>query len=202
MRKTAVILISAALLASAAGCFHLFPPRVNLERMGVIGLVDFRSDAQGNIASYATRIFLEVLLRSQPAARIKELGREEDVLREIGADRLSQEAFAAIGKRYGVDSVIVGTLEISNIRPRVDVLTIITTLSVSADIEALLSSRLLDLNDGTTVWAGSARDREAVGQVSVVKGGGVVFDAQDPERAYGPLIRDLVLRATRDFQWR
>lgn len=202
MKKIAVILTAAALMASAAGCFHLFPPRVNLERMGVVGLVEFRSDAQGNIASYATRIFLEVLLKSQPGARIKELGREEDVLREIGADRFSQDALAALGKRYGVDSLIVGTLEISNIRPRVDVLSIITTLSVSADIEALLSSRLLDLSDGTTAWAGSARDRESVGQVSVVKGGGVIFDAQDPERAYGPLVRDIVLRATRDFQWR
>jgi hypothetical protein len=202
MKKTAVILTAAALTASAAGCFHLFPPRVILERMGTIGLVEFRTETRGNIAPFATRIFLEVLLKSQPGARIKELGREEDVLREIGAARFSQEALAALGRRYGVDSVILGTLEVSNIRPRVDVLSIITTLSVSADIDAILSSRLLDLRDGTTVWTGTAQARESVGQVSIVKGGAVIFDAQDPERAYGPLLRDLVLRATRDFQWR
>jgi len=202
MKKTVLVLIAAALAVSSLGCFHLFPPRVNLERMGTIGLVEFRSEAKGNIASYATRIFLEILLKSQPAARIKELGREEDVLREIGAGRFTQDALAAVGSRYGVDTVILGTLEISNIRPRVDVLSIITTLRVSADIEAVLSARLLDLGDGTTVWAGTAHDRESVGQVSVVKGGGVIFDAQDPERAYGPMMRDLVIRATRDFQWR
>jgi hypothetical protein len=202
MRRTAALVIAAALAASAAGCFHLFPPRVNLERMGTIGICEFRTDVKGNLSPYATRIFLEILLRSQPAARIKELGREEDVLREIGAERFSQEALAALKQRYGIDTVLLGTLEVSNIRPRVDVLSIITTLSASADIEAVLSSRLLDLGDGTTIWTGTAHDREAIAQVSVVKGGGVVFDAQDPERAYGEMLRDLVLRATRDFQWR
>lgn len=202
MRKTAVILASAALAASAAACFHLFPPRVDLKRMGTIGICEFRTDVKGNIAPYATRIFLEVLLKSQPRARIKELGREEDVLREIGAERFTREALAALGRRYGIDTVILGTLEVSNVRPRVDVLSIITTLSVSAVIDAVLSSRLLDLGDGTTVWTGTAHDRESVARVSVVKGGQVFFDAQDPERAYGPMLRDLVMRATRDFQWR
>ncbi len=201
MRKTAVVFFAAALAVSTAGC-RLLPPRVNLERMGTIGLCEFRTDVKGNLAPYTTRIFLEVLLKSQPNARIKELGREEDILREIGADRFSPEALAALGRRYGVNTVIFGTLEVSNIRPRVDVLSIITTLTVSAEIEAVLSSRLLDLGDGTTIWAGTAHERETVGQVSVVKGGGVIFDAQDPERAYGPMLRDLVLRATRDFQWR
>ncbi len=201
MRKILVVFVLAALAASA-GCAHLFPPRVNLERMGTIGLVEFRSEAKGEIASYATRIFLEVLLKSQPGARIKELGREAEVLRELGAERFSPDVLTALGRRYGVDSLILGTLDVSNIRPRVDVLSIITTLSVSADVDALLASRLLDLKDGTTLWAGTARDRQTVAQVSVVKGGGVFFDARDPERAYGRLIRDLVLRATRDFQWR
>ena len=202
MKKIVVILAASILAASAVGCARLFPPRINLERMGTIGLVELATKAEGNIGSYATRIFLEVVLKSQPGARIKELGRESDLLREIGAGRLNQDAIAAIRQRYGVDSLILGTLEISNVRPRVDVISIITTLSVSADIEALLSARLLDLGDGTTAWAGSARGRESVAQVSVLKGGAVIFDAQDPERAYGPLVRDLVLRATRDFQWR
>jgi len=201
MRKTAVAFVLAALAASA-GCARLFPPRINLERMGTIGLVEFRSEAKGEIASYATRIFLEVLLKSQPGARIKELGREADVLRELGAGRFSPDVLTALGRRYGVDSLILGTLDVSNVRPRVDVLSIITTLSVSADVDAILASRLLDLRDGTTLWTGTARDRQTVAQVSVVKGGGVFFDARDPERAYGHLIRDLVWRATRDFQWR
>ncbi len=64
-----------ALIAAAAGCLHL-PPRINLERMGTVGLIQLRSEAEGNIAEYATQVLLEVLLKSQPGARIKELGRE------------------------------------------------------------------------------------------------------------------------------
>jgi hypothetical protein len=80
--------------------------------------------------------------------------------------------------------------------------TIISTLSVSAEVDAILTARLLDTRDGTTLWTDSARDRKTVAQVSVLRGGGILFDARDPEHAYGTLIRALVMRTTRDFQWR
>lgn len=101
-----------------------------------------------------------------------------------------------------MDAVIFGTLEVSDIRPRVDLATIISTLSVGADVDAILTARLVDTRDGTTLWTDSARDRKTVAEVSFVKGGGIFFDARDPEQAYGSLIRALVMRTTRDFQWR
>jgi hypothetical protein len=202
MKRTAVILVSIALIGAAFGCFHVFPPRVNLDRFGTIGLVQFRSDSKGSIAEYATRVFMEVLINSQPRARIKELGREDEVLRDIGANRFSPDALAAMGRRYNVDAVILGTLDMSNVRPRVDLLSIITTLSVSAEVDAALSARLLDTRDGATLWTDSARDRRTVAQVSVFRGGDIFFDARDPERAYGSLVRSLVERTTRDFRGR
>lgn len=201
MKRPGIVMLSAMLIAAAAGCVHL-PPRVNLEPLGTIGLVQFRSEAKGNIAGYATQVFLEILLKSQPGARIKELGPEEDVLRDIEADRLSPDALEALRQRFGVDTVIFGTLDVSDVRPRVDLAAIISTLSVSAEVSAVLTARLLDTRDGTTLWTDSARDRRAVAHVSVVRGGGVFFDARDPEQAYGSLIRALAGRATRDFQWR
>jgi hypothetical protein len=101
-----------------------------------------------------------------------------------------------------VDTLIVGTLELSDIRPRVDLAAIISTLSVSAEVDATLTARLLDTQDGTTLWTDSARERRSVAHVSVARGGGIFFDARDPEQAYGSLIRALVVRTTRDFQWR
>ena len=202
MKRTTIVLISAVLIAAAAGCFHLFPPRINLEPLGTIGLVQFRSEARGKIAEYATQVFLEVLLKSQPGARIKELGREDDVLKDIDANRLSPQALETLRQRFGVDAVIFGTLEVSDIRPRVDLATIISTLSVGADVDAILTARLVNTRDGTTLWTDSARDRKTVAEVSFVKGGGIFFDARDPEQAYGSLIRALVERTTRDFQWR
>jgi len=202
MKRTTIVLISVALIAATAGCFHMFPPRVNLDRFGTIGLVQFRSEAKGNIAEYATRIFIEILVKSQPGARIKELGREDEVLRDIGSNRFSSDALEALRRRFNVDTVILGTLDVSNIRPRVDLLSIISTLSVSAEVDAALTARLLDTRDGTTLWTDSARDHKTVAQVSVFRGGDIFFDARDPEKAYGSLIRALVAQTTRDFQWR
>jgi len=201
MKRTAIVMLSVALIAAAAGCLHL-PPRINLERMGTVGLIQLRSEAKGNIAEYATQVLLEVLLKSQPGARIKELGREDEVLRDIEASRLSPDALEALRRRFGVDTLIVGTLELSDIRPRVDLAAIISTLSVSAEVDAVLTARLLDTQDGTTLWTDSARERRTVANVSVARGGGIFFDARDPEQAYGSLIRALVVRTTRDFQWR
>jgi len=202
MKRTTTVLISVALIAAALGCFHRNPPRVNLEGFGAIGIVQFRSEVKGNIAEYATRIFIEVMVKSQPGARIKELGREDEVLRDIRANRFSPDALEALRRRFNVDAVILGTLDMSNIRPRVNLLSIISTLSVSAEVDAALTARLLDTRDGTTLWTDSARDHKTVAQVSVFRGGDIFFDARDPERAYGSLIRALVARTTRDFQWR
>jgi len=202
MKRTAFVLISGALITLAFGCFRMFPPRINLNRFGTIGLVQFRTEVKGNLAEYGTRVFVEVLVKSQPGARIKELGREDEVLRDIGANRFSPDALETMRRRFNVDTVIFGTLDVSNIRPRVDLLSIISSLSVSAEVDAMLTARLLDTRDGTTLWTDSARDRKTVAQVSVFRGGDIFFDARDPERAYGSLVRALVERTTRDFRGR
>ena len=201
MKRSAIVLTFVCLTALAAACFS-GRPRINLERVGTIGLIQFKSAAKGNIAEYATQVFLEVLIKSQPGARIKELGREDEVLGQIRADRLGPEALEALRRTYGVDAVFFGTLDVSNVRPRVDLASIITSLSVSAEVDAVMTARLVDTRDGTTIWTDTARDRKTVAQVSVFQGGGIFFDARDPEQAYGPLIRDLVLKTTRIFQWR
>lgn len=201
MKRMVFALLAVMILLSAGGCVHR-PPLVNLERWGMIGLVKLRSEAKGNLAEFASQVFAEVLVKSQPAARIKELGREDEILRDIGADRISPDSLAAIGQRYGLDALIFGTLEVSDVRPRVDIASIISSLSASAEVEARMTARLVDLRDGTTIWTGSARNRETVAHVTIFSGGGVFFDARDPEQAYGPLVRGLVIKATRDFQWR
>jgi hypothetical protein len=199
MKKSAVL--SLVVLVLLAGC-ALRPPRVSLEPLGTVGLVGFRTTAKGKIAAYAGQIFVEVLTKSQPGVRIKELGPEETVLGDVGADRPTPEALAAIAKKFGVEAVFFGSLQTSDIKPRINIASIITSATASADVEALLSAKLFDTRDGATLWAGSARDRRSVGQISIFKGGGIFFDARDPEEAYGDLVRTLVHEATRDFQWR
>jgi hypothetical protein len=200
MKRFAALGCLIVLAAFSTGCF-LGPARVNLERLGTIGFVGFSSGARGNIADYAGQVFLEVLIRSQPRARIKELGPGDEILRDVRTGRISQTALEAIGRRFGVDAVLVGTLELSEARPRISLATILFgSVRASVEVDARMSARLLDTRDGTTFWTDSARDRMDVANVSIFKGGDVIFDAQDPERAYGQLIRSLVLRTTRDFR--
>ncbi|MCX6566307.1 MAG: hypothetical protein NTW38_07795 [Candidatus Aminicenantes bacterium] len=201
MKRSITALSLVLLTVFSVGC--LFSPRLNLERLGTIGFIGFDSRTRGNISDYAGQVFLEVLLRSQPRARIKELGPSNMVLGEYGSYRLTPEALDTLGKRYNVDAVLIGTLDFSKIRPRVDLASIIIgSIQASVDVDVVMSAKLLDTHDGTTFWADSARVRMDVANVSVFKGGDVVFDAQDPERAYGDLIQELVLRTTRDFRFR
>ncbi len=203
MKRAAVVMSLIGLAAFAAGCLHNTPPRIDLGSLGTVGIVGFTSAAKGNLAAYADRIFLEILLKSQPQARIKELGLEPDVLREVGASRMNPETLQAIGRRYGVDAVLLGTLDVSDVQPRIDLASLlVASISVSAEVEATMSARLLGARDGTTFWTDSAHERRNVAYVSVFKSGDIFFDARDPERAYGSLVRALVSRTTRDFRWR
>lgn len=199
MRKAAGLL--AVVMTVLAGC-ALRPPRVSLEPLGTVGLIGVRTEAEGTIADYSTQVFLEILTESQPGVRLKDLGPADTVLGDAGADRLTPEAAAAIGQKYGVAAVFFGSLQVSDVRPRINIAAIITSATVSADVEAILSVRLVDTRDGATLWAAGARDRKAVGQISYFKGGGIFFDARDPEEAYGDLVRSLVSKVTRDLRWR
>ena len=197
MKRTAVVSICVVLAVLASSC--LFSPRVNLQRLGRIGFVGFDSRARGNISEYAGQVFLETLLRSQPRARIIDLGPADRSLGGSGTP--SPEALAEIGRRYNIDAVLAGTLDLSKVRPRVDLGALLFgSIQASVDVDAFMSARLMDTRDGTTFWMDSARVRMELAGLNVLKSGEVLFDARDPERAYGSLIRELVLRTTRDLR--
>ncbi len=101
---------------------------------------------------------------------------------------------------YGVDAVVFGRLEISNVKPKVKLSTVLTSMSARADVDAALSARLLETDSGVTLWTNSVRGRQTVGHVSFVSNGDIYFGARDPESAYGRLVHWLVVRATRDFR--
>jgi hypothetical protein len=75
----------------------------------------------------------------------------------------------------------------------------ITTMSVAADVDAGLTARLLETDQGATVWTRSTSATRTVAQVGV-SGKTVRFDAQHPETAYGELVNALVYDITYDFR--
>lgn len=183
----------------SAGCLGY--PRVNLQRHGRVGFLGFDSRAKGNIAAYADQVLLEVLLRAQPGARIIEIGPVDKVLSESGLAYPRPEDLREIGHRYNLDAILSGTLDVSKVRPRVDLAGLLFgSIQASVDVDAIMSLRLTDIHDATVLWTDSARVRMDVANLNVLKSGEVLFDARDPERTYGRLIRELILRTTRDLR--
>jgi nitrogen regulatory protein PII len=203
MKRYPAISVIVLILSCAGGCFGPpRPPLVDLLPFGTIGFVSFETNAKGNLAEYATRIFLEDINRSQPAVRIKELGTAGDVLKDVGASRMTPDAIAAIGRTHDVAAVMMGDLKVSDIKPRISLAIIVNVLDVSADVTAVLAARIVDTKDGSNLWSVSAQSRQSVAHLSAFRSGDFLFDAKDPEAAYGELVRSLTRRATQDFRWR
>jgi len=72
--------------------------------------------------------------------------------------------------------------------------------SVSVIVDATLAVQLIETSTGASIWSSSARATHSVGHLSVFKGGGFVFDAEDPDDANGGLVDSLVAHVTRDFR--
>lgn len=201
-RIPSYLIILALFALLACGPKVMVPPNVDLTVFNSIALIDFTSNAEGNLADYATQRFVEIVTASQPAARIIEVGSEAEVLMSVGAYRMDLQAVKAIGEVYDVEAVITGSLDVSDVKPKVRLSTDIAALGVEAEIEASLTSKLFDTYDGATVWTSSSRAHETVAHVNAFADGGFSFDADDPKAAYGNLVEDLVHEVTYDLRVR
>jgi len=199
--------ISATLFALAAmfsyGCAHRnvveVPPRVDLREYETIGILQFESSAKGNLAKFATQRFVESLQEAQPGVRVLELGPASELDGIDHTDPLDYRNVKKIGDKYHVDAVVIGDLTVSEVRPRIDVLHAITTMSVAADVDAGLTARVLETGRGATVWTRSSSATRTVAEVGM-SGKQVRFDAQHPEQAYSELVDALVSDITYDFR--
>ncbi len=192
--------VTVAVVALGGCCKRvLVPPLVDLKQNEVVGIIEFRLEEQGKLSGYATSRFLRAITKDQPGVQIVELGKETDVLAAVGHSSLTPDAIKAIGEKYGLNGLIVGTIEISDIQPHFEFGLGLPHASASARVKATLTARLVRTDNAATVWTGTAQSERTVGQVTVAKGF-FSFDADDPERAYGELINDLVNKSTRDFR--
>ena len=178
----------------------MMAPRIDLMAFQRIGLVEFTSNAEGDLQTLASQEFIQSMQSSQPGVPVLELGDAEMVLSAIGRDNLDPDAVRAMGKMYNVDAVIVGNLEVTDVKPKVNLTQVLTSMNVQADVEAALTTRLLEAGGGATLWTRSARLTQAVAHAGVDSQGGIHFGAEDPETAYGSLVHDLVDQLTQDFR--
>ncbi len=200
--KSLLLTVCAAVLA-LGGCARVYvPPAVDLAPHEAIGLIEFSSDAKGDLAEFVTEKFIRSITEDQELS-IVELGDEATVLEAVGQTRLGPEAFKAIGEKYELNTVFTGALNLSDITPSINIGPNFGIASFEAKVKARLSAKLVETATGATLWSNSGSDERTVAGVSKF-GSSFSFGADDPEHAYGDLARDLCRRVTRDFRhtWR
>lgn len=203
MRKTSTSLgLTLLILVAATGCAGskvLVPPRIDLTPHEMIGVIDFSSSTQGELGPLTTRRFTEASRRDQGLVRMVSLGSEQEVLRKLRAGHLDAEAFRALGREQGLRTVLVGTLTVSDVRPDLR-LAGLSSGSLSAVVDATLEVQLIETSTGASIWNRSSNATQSVAHVSILRGKDFVFDARDPDKAYGTLVSSLVEQVTREFR--
>lgn len=174
-------------------------PRIDLAQHETIGVIDFTTASKGELGPVTTRRFTEMARRDQGLVRMLSFGPEKKALRSVGERRLGAGAFKALGAKHGVRTILIGELTVSEVKPDLT-LHGLSSGSVTGKVDATLAVEMIEAETGASLWNSSARATRSVGQISVGDGGVYVFDAEDPEGAYGELVDSLVTQVTRDFR--
>lgn len=198
------LLLSAALATLAFGCASRtveveVPPRVDL-RSGTVGMVTFDARPADKLSQATTQRFMSAIQAAQPGVRFIELGPMGQLLRSVGRERVDPETIQIIGGRYKVASVIAGSYEISDAKPRVSVDKDLSAVRASAWVHIEMTARLWDTRDGATVWTNSRNGDWSVARLRVESGAPVAVSISDPEERYGEFMRQLVHAVTSDFR--
>jgi len=193
--RNAALAVAVALLFT--GCARVYvPPAIDLKPQETIGIIEFKSDAKGDLGEFVTQKFIQSITEDQ-GLRIVELGDEQAALEAIGMTHLGPDAFKAIGEKYELNTVFTGTLDVTEATPSCGFGPGYATFE--AKVNARLAARLVETGTGATVWSNSARDERTVAGVEKF-GHDFSFTAEDPEKAYGDMARSLCRRITHDFR--
>jgi hypothetical protein len=185
-------------------CAHkekvLIPPKIDLKTYPSIGVVEFSTNAEDTLKPYVTQNFIEQIQSAQPNTRILELGDADHLLRTLGHSQLNADTIQSIGKKYKVEAVIVGHLQIAQIKPRINVTTSVKSLNAKAYIEAALKTRILETGSGATCWTRASSGTTQVAGINLTEGGPFSVGVSDPRDKYGRLVPKLVYTNTMDFR--
>jgi hypothetical protein len=187
-----------------AGCSHtekiLIPPKMDLRPYGIVGIIEFSTNAETELKQFATQEYIQAVQQAQPGVRMLELGGKEQVLKKVGKGQLDPEAVRAIGAAYHVDILVFGQLAVSDPKPNVRLSSTWESLKVGADIEASLMTKLWETDSGVTLWTNSSSRWKSVARLKADTGGNIKFGASDPKGAYSELVPNLVYANTTDFR--
>ena len=188
------------------GCSHtekvLVPPRVELKDYRNIGVIEFSTNAENNLRQYVTQSFIQNVQSAQPGTRVLELGSKEKVLKSVKCHELDLKTIKSIGAEYNIDALILGHLQVSEIKPNVKIFSASQAVRAQAYVEAALQTRILETNSGATLWTKANSEKTSVVKLNLATEGSFNFSASDPKEKYGKLVPDLVYANTSDFRSR
>ena len=201
MSKKSLPVFIAALLFVGCGPVVLIPPEIDIIPFERVGLIAFSlENAEGRIHEIATQRFLQEIIYHQRGAQIIELGTMDEVLDEIGESVIGQDAASAIGEKYGVSAFFYGNISVSDVKPQVDISTLIRSMRVRAVFSISATARLLSTETGATLWTDSIQRKDSLAYLSLEQGEIPYFDVRDQDEAYRELIERLIYALTRDFR--
>ncbi len=191
----------AALLFSGCGktVTETVPPRVDLKVYPVIGVVEFVG-TPAELGPDSTQKFMSRLQSAQRGVRLLELGPLDQVLRAVGHSELDFQAIRAIGREYGVDAVLSGTVSFSEVRPDIKVSPTLTSISAQAKIDAKMSARLWDAASGATDWTNSSWGNWPVGGITLSDNGPTRAVLSTPAEQRDKILMALINALDRDFR--
>jgi hypothetical protein len=200
MKRQLAIQLTGLLILAALGCANpkaWVPPRMDLQQQGTLGLIEFESPA--GYGAMTTQQFLAAVHSAQVGVPVLELGPLEPVLASVGHETMSPDAVRAIGKRYRIDVIVVGELDLEKLRPTFSVRSF-TEANVSAEIQGTLNARFLDARNGATTWSDRASGKRTLAHFNVVGRQRPQFGVVDPEGEEAKLVSWLVSHVTGDFR--
>jgi len=176
------------------------PPQIDLTRLGTIGVVTFDVQSEEQLPGEITLKFIQHLQSAQPGVPILELGNEEKVLHEIGFDTLDTEAVKAIGRKYDIDSLLTGTLEVTQSLPDVKIGQDLTSMSAASYVHGNLNARLRQTRTGATLWSNGAHGKWKLAGLNVTSGSLSSAGMNNVGDTYKKMLHELARVGTVDFR--
>jgi hypothetical protein len=201
-RKTFPLLAALLFLAGCAGktVTVKIPPLVDLRTWPLIGVVDFSAGTHPELAAAATKQFLIDLQRAQPGLRLLELGSSQAVLEAVNRRNLDPEAIKAIGDKYGVDAVLTGNLEVSQLTPDISFSADLKSMHAKVSVKGELFAKLQETSTGASVWSNGAHSTWSLARGNINAAGLANLGITPATERYDQMLRDLSWTATGDFR--
>ncbi len=209
-RRQLVLLTVATATMFLFGCTKMInvtiPPRIDLKTYKTIGIPEFASTGSTPLNREVTQSFIEWAQAAQPGVRLLELGSTEQLLQEVNRKELDPVALKMISDKYHVDAVLTGLLEVSEVKPNIQLSTNLASAlssgsaSAKAYVTGVLSAKLRETSTGVTLWGNSGHGKWTLASMGVNSDKQVNFGMNNKQEKYSQMIRDLVRVVTADFR--